>query len=158
MNLFTSGIGSSLKSVFSRLSPQDCALCGGSTPSVVCIECETGLPRSGDSLCPRCAVELNRGESNQELCGSCLVYSPHFDHTITAFRYDFPVDRLLQAYKFRAQLAFTNLLAEALAKRVHHNRLLTRSDLPDLILPTPLAAKRLAQRGFNQSALLGRAV
>ena len=156
MNLFASAISQSLKSAVSRLSPQDCALCGGGTPHVVCGDCENALPRSGQLVCPRCAVELNVGESSEELCGACLVYSPHFDHTITAFRYDFPVDRLLQAYKFRAQLAFTYFLADALAKRVRDNRLLTNAALPDLILPTPLAAKRLAERGFNQSALLGR--
>ncbi len=158
MNLFASSINDSLKSALSRLNPQDCALCGGSTPRVVCGECERTLPRSGESICPRCAVELNAGESGEELCGACLVYSPHFDHTITAFRYDFPVDRLLQAYKFRAQLAFTHLLSAALVKRVRDNRSLTNAALPDLILPTPLASKRLAQRGFNQSALLGRTV
>ena len=158
INLIASDIFRSRKSVFSRLSPQDCALCSSSTPSVVCADCDASLPRSGQSVCPRCAVELNTGESNEELCGSCLVYSPHFDHTITAFRYDFPVDRLLQAYKFQAQLAFTHFLADALVKRVRDNRSLTLAALPDLILPTPLAAKRLAVRGFNQSALLGRAV
>ena len=158
MNIFSPATTNSLKTIAAQLSPQDCALCGWSSRKLVCRACEHGLPRAAVLACPRCAIELNTGGSAETPCGACLVELPHFDHTITAFRYDFPLDRLLQAYKFRAHLTFTKLLADALAARIKANRLLTQTPLPDLIMPTPLAAKRLAERGFNQSALLGREV
>jgi len=95
-------------------------------------------------------------------CGECLADLPHFDHTITAFHYEFPLDRLIQAYKFRANLGFTSMFADALAARVSVQAEIETAQpaytFPDIIMPTPLAAKRLAERGFNQSALLGRAV
>lgn len=168
------------KTLFARLSPQDCALCGSSAPDVICAPCEAGLPRLIGPSCTRCAAPL--AEHSQDVseageCGVCLAELPYFDHTITAFRYDFPVDRLIQAYKFRANLVFTGMFADAIVARVlekagagiHANtntddvEQLSRSGqlaypLPDLVMPTPLAAKRLAERGFNQSALLGRAV
>lgn len=153
------------KSLFARMSPQDCALCGSATPTTLCVDCERGLPWSAGSSCPRCAADTDQPIESHEiadsLCGACVTDLPHFDRTITAFRYDFPVDRLIQAYKFRANLALTGMLAAALVRRVQAIAAQSHAAqfcLPDLILPTPLATKRLAERGFNQSALLGREV
>ncbi len=60
----------------------------------------------------------------------------------------------MQAYKFNARLSLTSLFANAMAIRARD----TGTVMPDLIVPLPLANKRLTERGFNQSALLGRAV
>ena len=165
MSIFSVTAANSLKSLFARMSPQDCALCGSATSTTLCIDCERGLPWSTGSLCPRCAEDTGQRIESREitpvLCGLCVSNLPHFDRTITAFRYDFPVDRLIQAYKFRANLALTTMLAAALAGRVLAVAAQSQAAqfcLPDLILPTPLATKRLAERGFNQSALLGREV
>jgi ComF family protein len=89
-----------------------------------------------------------------QVCGVCLKTPPHFDSALIAFDYKFPFDRLMQAYKFSARLSLTSLFADALVARAHE----THVAMPDLIVPMPLARKRLSERGFNQSALLGRAV
>ena len=65
---------------------------------------------------------------------------------------------MLQAYKFRANLALTSMLVDALAAEIGRHLAESGGALPDLIMPMPLAARRLAERGFNQSALLGRAL
>ena len=165
MSIFLATTANSLKSLLARMSPQDCALCGSVASNTVCVDCERGLPWSAGSLCPRCAADTGQHAESHEitlaLCGACVTDLPHFDRTITAFRYDFPVDRLIQAYKFRANLALTGMLAAALAGRIQTCAVQSGAApfcLPDIILPTPLATKRLAERGFNQSALLGREV
>ncbi len=56
----------------------------------------------------------------------------------------------MQSFKFNANLPLSGLFAEALAREV--------KNLPDLVVPMPLARRRLAERGFNQSVLLGRDV
>lgn len=183
MRIFSPTTTHSIKSLFAQLSPQDCALCGAAAVRIlgtICLDCERGLPRAASDSCMRCAApvpsptsDANDSANNNILCGACVVDLPHFDHTVSAFRYEFPLDRLIQAYKFNANLALTSLLSTALADRVKHDlkhRGLPQqlpaqsppqsppqlySNLPDLIMPTPLAAKRLAERGFNQSALLG---
>ena len=77
---------------------------------------------------------------------------PHFDQTISAFRYAYPLDRLVQAYKFNANLSLLPLFADALHSAIAAQDAASR---PEFIIPLPLAPKRLAERGFNQSALLG---
>lgn len=89
------------------------------------------------------------------LCGKCIAEPPHFDRTISAFRYAYPLDRLVQAYKFRAHLSLLPLFADALIHAIQQH---DSQPLPDLVLPLPLAPKRLAERGFNQSAVLAEKI
>lgn len=72
---------------------------------------------------------------------------PHFDRVIAACRYAFPLDRLIQAYKYNGQL----VAGSALASLLDHRGL-----RPDLLVPIPLAAQRLRERGFNQALELAR--
>ena len=58
----------------------------------------------------------------------------------------------MQAYKFSANLGLLPLFADAVARAVAAGDAQRR---PLLVIPLPLAPKRLAERGFNQSALLG---
>lgn len=61
----------------------------------------------------------------------------------------------MQAYKFNANLGLLPLFATAIARAVGARDAQRK---PDLVIPLPLAAMRLAERGFNQSALLGAQV
>jgi ComF family protein len=130
---------------FKRLFSQDCQLCGTRATECLCPDCERDLPYRRAGGCPSCAIE---GPDNQ-LCGACLSDPPAFDRTVAAFRYDFPLDRLLQSYKFNQNLALTTFFTDALKRVVARGT--TR---PDTIIAIPLAHRRLAERGFNQSALL----
>jgi len=71
---------------------------------------------------------------------------------VARFEYRFPVDRLVQRFKYAGDLALGRWLALRLAERV---RDLPR---PDLLVAPPLAAQRLRDRGFNQSVELARVV
>ena len=73
-----------------------------------------------------------------------------FDHTVAAYSYSFPLDKLIQALKFREHLILVDFLADALARRV-----LTQ---PNYIVAMPLHPVRLRERGFNQSLLLARRI
>ena len=139
-----------LRSVFARLLSQDCVLCGTRSHASLCKDCYRDLPFRQVPGCPRCNAE---GIKNQ-LCGACLSDPPHFDETRCAFRYAYPLDRLVQVYKFKAKLGLLPLFSNALAEAVRAGG----SAPPDLVIPLPLAPKRLAQRGFNQAALLGEHV
>lgn len=84
------------------------------------------------------------------VCGACLVHRPAFDRTVALYRYAFPADRLVQSLKYGSRLPAARWFAEALAARV---------GVPprvDLIVPVPLAAARLRERGFNQSVEIAR--
>jgi ComF family protein len=82
------------------------------------------------------------------LCGACLAASPAFDATRAAFEYVFPVDALIQAFKYRHRLSLGVFFTAALAA-------LPMGEV-DLIVPMPLHPRRLARRGFNQAVEIAR--
>lgn len=128
--------------------PQDCFLCGAeSGDELLCGACGNDLPRLPALRCPVCALPTPLGET----CGACLKKPPHFDATLSCFSYDFPVDQLVQALKYRHRLAVSGYLARAL---------LQASPMPpvrpDMLLALPLSTQRLRQRGFNQALEIAR--
>ena len=136
---------------FASILSQDCTLCGVRSRASLCKDCHHDLPFRHAAGCPRC----NAASSDGQVCGGCLSAPPHFDETTSAFCYVYPLDRLVQAYKFNANLGLLPLFSDALVRAIGDNKL---NALPDLVIPLPLAPKRLAERGFNQSALLGARV
>jgi ComF family protein len=137
-----------------QLFSQDCHLCGVRSDASLCRDCHRDLPYRLVRACPRCAAHSAAGL----LCGACLADAPAFDETVAAFRYVFPLDRLLKAYKFTANLSLAPLFSAALLAAVGRHRLQSGAALPDRVIPLPLARKRLAVRGFNQSAVLAEIV
>jgi len=126
---------------------QDCLLCGGpAADALLCRPCADSLPRLPDALCPVCALPT----PGAGICGACQTRRPNFDATTAAFRYDFPVDRLVQSLKYQHRLALAPWFATAM---------LALSPPPgrhDLLLALPLAPRRLAERGFNQALEIAR--
>lgn len=128
------------------LLPQDCFLCAApSGDSLLCPACAASLPYLTAERCPVCALPT----PGANLCGACLKQAPHFDATQALFRYEFPLDRLVQSLKYAHRLASAGFLGQALAQ-------LPTLFRPDLILPVPLAPARLAERGFNQALEIAR--
>ena len=125
-----------------------CYLCRGAADGALCAECDAELPRLAGPACPRCALATRDGA----LCGRCLAEPPAYDATVAALAYAFPADILVQALKFRGELALAPLLGELLAAR------LPRGVRVDFLLPVPLSAARLRTRGFNQSMEIARHV
>ncbi|MBL8514214.1 MAG: ComF family protein [Betaproteobacteria bacterium] len=115
----------------------------------MCNACEADLPHLPDLVCPQCAAVSPEGQR----CGRCLSDPPHFDATLAAFRYQFPFDKLMQAYKFRAQLALADEFAAALATRFQ-----TTEITFDTLVPLPISRARLASRGFDQTALIAQSL
>lgn len=136
------------RSFFKQLLPaQPCVLCGTlSRDGVWCKACDADLPRMGTAHCPVCALPTHDGAT----CGRCLQHPPAFSHTVAAYAYAFPLDKLIQAVKFSAQLVLVEQLAAALAQRI--------SLRPDALIAMPLHPLRLRERGFNQSLLLARSL
>ncbi len=140
------GLEKAARSCIGALLPQDCFLCAApSADSLLCPACANSLPRLTSERCPVCALPTPAAE----ICGACLKQAPHFDVTKAVYCYDFPVDRLIQALKYAHRIACADFLGRELARLATPLR-------PDLILPVPLSAARLAQRGFNQALEIAR--
>ncbi|WP_341675781.1 ComF family protein [Niveibacterium sp. SC-1] len=124
--------------------PQHCFVCGARSGTwQFCTDCSAALPRVEVPVCPVCADECGGGE----VCGQCLLSPPHFDRSTAALRYAFPVREWVQAIKYQARL---DLARDAVRCLQAH---LAPADF-DCIVPVPLHPVRLAERGFNQAAVL----
>jgi len=134
-------------SITSYLFGGSCFLCRGPARELICGACDADLPRLVRPRCPRCALESPRGE----LCGRCLSQAPAYDATQAALAYEFPADALVQALKFRGELALAPLLAALLAEKLRGERV-------DLVVPVPLSRERLRRRGYNQALEIARHV
>lgn len=132
---------------------QSCLLCDEPADDTVpiCIACETELPWLGDH-CRTCALPLPAAGLT---CGQCLKQPPAFEQVITPWTYSFPLDSLITRFKHNAKWPFGRLLADLLSQFLLH-RFENDLSLPELLLPVPLATRRLRQRGFNQAAMLAR--
>ena len=127
--------------------PQHCLLCTASAPAQpLCRDCYANLPWLPAARCPQCALPTPAGN----LCGACLAHPPRFDAVAAAFAYDWPLSTLIHHYKYAGNLALARLLANALGMCI--------GGPVDLIVPMPLAPRRLRERGFNQALEMARII
>lgn len=127
------------------LLPARCVLCGRPSPAVcICLPCMHDLPWCGWH-CHQCGLPL--GITTDASCGQCLQHSPPFSTTLSPLRYEFPVDSLVRALKFKHQLAEGRVLSHLMCEFISQQG----SSLPDVLIPVPLHRKRMISRGFNQA-------
>jgi len=132
------------------LFPARCLLCGGAGEGarMLCVPCDEALARN-TICCPRCAEPL---AAPAPVCGRCLRKPPAFVHACVPLLYAYPLDALLTRLKFGGDLAAARLLGEWVAAAATA----AVPQAPDLIVPMPLARRRLAERGYNQALELAR--
>lgn len=126
-----------------------CVLCLAPAPGGLCRACRRDLPWSGPA-CALCARPLPAGAGP---CGACLRRPPPQAATRTALRYAPPIDALIARYKFDPQPALAAPLA-----RLMRGALRPHAAGVAALVPVPLHPRREAERGFNQAALLARAL
>ncbi|KAA3652612.1 MAG: ComF family protein [Proteobacteria bacterium] len=128
-----------------RLWWRQCVLCASTRDPVgLCAGCRRDLPLCL-SACPRCGLPDTEGA----ICGRCLKHPPAFEVTTALYRYAYPLDRLIHRLKYGADFAVARALGACAVRTVPRPPV-------DFIVPVPLHASRLAERGFNQSLELAR--
>jgi ComF family protein len=144
-------LGNALRKGFKReitWGVQDCALCGGpaeaSGERLLCTDCNVSLPAHPADACAQCGV----ASPGALVCGDCLSDPPAFDAVLTVFTYRFPLDQLIQSFKYASNLALADFFARKLVTCVRDH------PLPHALVAMPLARKRLTERGFNQALLI----
>jgi ComF family protein len=127
---------------------------------------DKNLDRLGGLLLPpRCVLCGDRGQPQcLDLCRACEADLPTPAEPFTdesgplrtsfaAFGYGYPMDHLVQALKYRGQLAVGRVLGTLLGERLEALGLQAGVDV---VVPVPLYPARHSERGFNQSAEIGR--
>ena len=139
------GLAERLHDLSYRLAHGSCVLCARASGRQLdlCAGCEADLPwvRPQDPDCQLCGEP----DSPLGLCHQCRQKPPPNDGFAAAFRYDFPIDVMVQRFK-TGHMPFGRVLAELLAARAPVET--------DGLVPVPLSPARQRQRGFNQAAMI----
>ncbi|MEX1198698.1 MAG: ComF family protein [Pseudohongiellaceae bacterium] len=141
--------------------PHQCQLCLQALPArqpiSLCRQCESDLPWLAPG-CPRCGLASTAILPGAGQCAACTIDPPPFYHCRGLFDFAPPVDDMIRHFKdnedFAAGKALARLLSEQFVR--HHQEF--RRPLPSALIPVPLSARRLADRGFNQAMMLTQAV
>lgn len=141
-------VDGALARVAARLWPARCLVCreAGSGSRDLCQACADALPWNR-SACARCAIPVPAypDAGSAQVCGACLRAPPPLHAARAAFRYAFPLDRLLPRFKFHYDLAGGRLLAQLMAQAF------IDVERPQALLPVPLHRARLRTRGYDQA-------
>ena len=151
------------ESLFATLFPSDCRLCGAPLNRIsrlpVCRACLQSLEPVDSATCGVCGERISGphpvGEDGKLRCGLCLRYEPPFACARAFGSYDGRLRELIHLLKYEhvrpAAEVLGGLLAQVLAAL-----LAEMGPEPALLLPVPLHAGKMRQRGFNQAELLAR--
>ncbi|MDO5289688.1 MAG: phosphoribosyltransferase family protein [Pseudomonadota bacterium] len=140
--------------MFTRLLsalPGQCLVCQAWPASALCAACvqrfAAAVPR-----CQTCALPVPEGVTR---CGACLRQPPPLHACLAAVSYAWPWTSLIAQWKFTQTPGLAAPLGQLLAAApgVAHAVAST-----DLVLPVPLSAQRLAERGYNPAQWLARAL
>ncbi len=146
-------------SLVDLLVPRLCAGClgvrHGHAAHSWCESCWEGLPWIRSPICPVCGHPyLDAPAGSDHVCGSCVLSPPAFDEARSAALYSGDVRKRIHEVKFGGKLVWVPALAELLAQCWT----VWNPATPDGIVAVPLHVRRVRERGFNQSALLARAL
>ena len=140
-------------SMQSILFPPKCLICGapGEEGLDLCSDCRDDLPLN-HVACPVCASPLASQTSATTSCGHCQQEPPPFERSLSPYLFTDMISRLVGRFKFNGELYCGKLLSQLLYQEIEASRY----EMPDLIIPVPLHASRLRERGFNQALELAR--
>jgi ComF family protein len=129
--------------------PPRCASCGAIVGEMhsFCSDCWKQVQFLGDSGCATCGLPLLATDA--ALCANCLARPPRIARSRAAVAYDELSRRLAIRLKYGRKVGIARTMARYMAP-------LVPAGGQQVIVPVPLHRRRLWQRGFNQSVLVGR--
>jgi ComF family protein len=128
--------------------PGQCAVCFSWSRGRICSPCLSRFA-APTWRCQRCALRV---PDSVTVCGACIKKPPLFDAALASVDYGHPWDQLIARFKFNAALDLSSAFADLMV-RTHRA---SSHALSDLLLPVPLSAQRLRERGYNQAWELAR--
>lgn len=105
------------------------------------------MPKLG-LTCQHCATPL--ADSGSLICGGCIKNPPQFTQAFVAYKFEEPLRGLLHQFKYHNGLYLHSFLSHLMLSG------LPSSNLPQCLIPVPMHAQKIKQRGFNHAAVLTR--
>lgn len=97
----------------------------------------------GISWCDRCLSDLPRWRAVDS------IQIPFVSSTVVSFRYEYPINKLIQSAKYKSNYGLITSLAKLLPDVPY-------SATDAMIYPVPVSPWKLLRRGFNQTSVLAR--
>jgi ComF family protein len=145
------------RALLDLLLPPHCAVCDApvDAPGLLCLDCFRRTGFITEPFCARCGVPFATAAlgGTEHLCPGCRTAPPVFRQARAALRYDAQGRRLILPFKHADRTELSAVLAPQMARA---GAALLRE--ADLLVPVPLHRGRLFRRGYNQAALLAKAV
>ncbi len=130
------------------LFPPRCPGCGR-VGALFCHDCQTQVELIPPTVCGRCG----RPVTEAGLCTACRGHPSSLDGIVSAAIFGGPLRAAIHSLKYGNNRALAAALAGYMATAWRQ-----RAYTADCIVPVPLHASREAERGYNQAALLARAI
>ena len=145
-----------LRAFLDTLLPPRCHLCktpvAGGEDIHLCPGCRDTLRFLRSPLCPRCGIPFATAGGTDHPCGACITDPPPFVAARGALFFEGAARDLVHRYKYEQRTHLVHPLGLLTAKAL---TAFAAGSGAGLIVPVPLHARRLRQRGFNQALLLG---
>src|SRR4051794_40993058 len=144
---------SALRPILDFALPPRCPGCGAVTeePHRFCLTCWSALTFLGEPCCARCALPFEYGEGADVLCGRCLAEPPAYDRLRAAVAYG----EIARTVALKLKYGGRPGVAETMARFMERH--LDASAAP-ILAPVPLHPWPIWRRGYNQAALIARAL
>jgi ComF family protein len=161
-HFFVSYLTAAAESLFSVLFPSNCRFCQAPLRKAsrlpVCEECLSNVRSHEGPVCQGCGERLLSRYllDGEGLCGMCRRIHPLFARALAYGSYDGGLRELIHLLKYQQVRPAASVLGRMLAEVVEELAKGFAGETP-LVIPVPLHAAKLRQRGFNQSELIARA-
>jgi len=145
-----------LRALLDLLFPPLCHACRSFIPQagelLICPGCLDKVSFVLSPLCTVCGAPFATERGADHTCGACLAHPSAYSCRSAAMLAG-PVQELIHRFKYGGRVHLAQPLGVLTAAALMD---FGREAAPELIVPVPLHRKRLRQRGYNQSQLLGK--
>jgi len=139
-----------------QLFPNKCAGCGKVEQSGICESCYSKLPFVGRNACPRCGREKKWCWCGRKPVGAERpIPMPGYQQLTAPFYYEGLSRDAIGHLKFRHQRYHARWLGAEMVAKIREQMDIS---MIDAVVPVPLSAGRMRERGFNQAALLAKEI
>ena len=146
-----------LKSIVEFIYPPTCPLCDArvETHGELCGDCWTSFNWIDGAKCVHCgfpfASSFDLGANM--MCPTCAAGKCELDLIRSACVYDDASRAAMLPYKHTGHIEYARFMSRAMIWALRDTDI-----SPDIVMPVPLARRRLFQRGYNQATLLARPI
>ena len=117
----------------------------------ICPDCRKKLKYVTSPWCMKCGKKLGKDE---EICTDCRKIRHKFTRGRALYEYN-SAAAMIYRFKYAGRREYADFFGLEIAKYLGD---FIKDVKPDALIPVPIHKKRLKKRGFNQAALLARAV